>query len=487
LINTIAISQDCRFLVSGSSDQLVKVFDLQTGQQVQSYASPNKKPIVSIAITSDNKWIISAPDSGVIRMWKLTPTPPLPSKSDIPSLLTKGGFDVSASEIYYGNFFLNELSDLFHIVYHGFSHYASFNAVDDFLFDRNIPVELACDIAQRCSNLTVHPYQWNILHLVAIKGYHTFIKNMPEYSQFRVPFLLDTFNKTPLHYLIAHEKINSASINFMLNYICDYLEGLSKYQRYQGQEIIISLTPLFWFILNKADTKIQVRFFKICSRPPPIPYNAELPSFGRPITDSAYFHATLESIQDSLPSMLENGEEQIEFRANLVNLDYDVLSRDMEKAISRLSKQKNEEIFKITLIIDLINHLWDQTKLFLQIKFLIFSAYIIGLSVYLTQEDRTLPYEIIILCCAGVFLFFEGLQVATVKLNYLKDPWNWIDMIFHPLTIAYIIARMLGNEDELARAWISTIIILFGYLRWILPEDLQTYQKFDTSNCDCGE
>jgi len=165
--------------------------------------------------------------------------------------------------------------------------------------------------------------------------------------------------------------------------------------------------------------------------------------------------------------MWENGEDQMDFRTNIINLDYNVLSNDMDKTVRCLSKQKNEEVFKTTLIIDLINHLWDQTHLFLQINFLLFSAYVIALSVYLSFEDRTLPYETVILACAGAFSFAEGLQIANLKQDYFKDPWNWIDIVFHPLTIAYVIARMLGTEDELVRAWISTIILLFGYLRWI--------------------
>ena len=52
-------------------------------------------------------------------------------------------------------------------------------------------------------------------------------------------------------------------------------------------------------------------------------------------------------------------------------------------------------------------------------------------------------------------------------MSYLEDLWNGLDLAHLLLSIAFLIARIADNDNELARAWISTFIIVLGYLRWI--------------------
>jgi len=78
-----------------------------------------------------------------------------------------------------------------------------------------------------------------------------------------------------------------------------------------------------------------------------------------------------------------------------------------------------------------------------------------------------LPYEIALLVTSVLFTLNEFWQVFQLKKNYLQDLWNWLDLSQLLLTIAFLITRLADNENELARAWISTIIIILGYIRWI--------------------
>jgi len=449
------ISDDCRYIVSGSRDNSVRIFDIQTRQQIQQFKNVHKDRIRSIALSSDNQYIISSSFDGSIKILRMSPVPlPSPQATVNQSFITSNDIELGASEIYY--------------VYNGFTKYSNFNAVDDFLFNPSIPIKTINGSLERCQRLTVLPYAWNILHIAAIRSQHNFIKNMPEYAQFKVPFLLDAANKTPLHYLIAHNKLNSNSINVMLTYICDYLDDLPKHQHFQAQEILISLTPLFWLILAKTEIKIRERFLNICFISPPMPYNYDLPIFGKPAANIGYFHSSLDSIYSSINKIWTKGDDQIDFRTNIINLDYNVLSDDMTKTIKVLRRQGHEEVFKTTIITKLIDHLWHQSRFTLMARFVAFSTFMIALSVYLSLEDNYKVFDIIILIASGLFMFSEFLQVVNLKFDYVLDPWNWLDTLHFGLTIGFAVDRLVNEyRDNLTVAWIATAIILTGYLRWI--------------------
>jgi len=462
-IESVAITQDCRFIISASKDKSIKIFDVLTKQQVHHYQDVHQGRIKSIALTSDNKFIVSVSDDSSIRILPISPTLhssktavelSKPGDLTLQSLIASNGLQFTKNEMYY--------------IYNGSSKYFCFNAVDDFLFNSEMPPEVVGAIAIRAQQLTIIPFAWNILHLVAIKAHHIFIKNMPSYSQFKVPFLLDAFNKTPLHYLLAHENININSVNNVLTYICDYLEESAQQNSYQVQEIIISLTPLLWYILTETAIGVRRRFLNICFLTLPLPHGLELPAFGKPVSKAGLFITSLDVLQKPLENKLfTKGQKQIDFKANILNLDYNLMSQDMDKTIKSLQQQKAEEIFETRLVMKLIDHLWEKTKVFLRFVFVSFSLFIIALSVFLSIEDRCVPFEIVILCCAGFFLSIEVLQMINTKGKYFTDPWNWLDLTFYPLTIAFVIVRMLGNENELVRGWISAFIILSGYMRWI--------------------
>jgi len=45
--------------------------------------------------------------------------------------------------------------------------------------------------------------------------------------------------------------------------------------------------------------------------------------------------------------------------------------------------------------------------------------------------------------------------------------WNWLDLTPLLLTISFLVTRIAENDNELARAWMPTIIVILGRLRWI--------------------
>jgi len=338
--------------------------------------------------------------------------------------------------------------------------------VDDFLFDK--PAEYSVSRAIKQPKLFVLPFRWTILHIVSIHANHEFIAKMPDYTQFQMPFLLDTFDRTPFHYLVSHKNVNSITVNIIFGYLCDYLEDCHLKNPFEFQKIVDSLTPLLPFIFQKIEIKSRQRFLLMIYTKSTVPYSNPVPIFGTILSESAFFCDSPVLTQETRQKIWDDqGTAQVEFRSNFLYLDYDILSQDMNDLIGCLKMQKGEEMFKMPVVMRLIDHLWGQAEKPLIIFFALYSMFTIGLSVYLTLKDRCLPYEITLLAISVLFTANEFWQILNLKTSYLEDLWNWLDLAHLLLTVAFLIARIADNDNELARAWISTLIIVLGYLRWI--------------------
>ncbi len=68
-MNSITISSDNKFIVSGSEDKTIRVWDRESGTQIQELKGHNFS-VNSVAISSDNKFIVSGSDDKTIRVWE---------------------------------------------------------------------------------------------------------------------------------------------------------------------------------------------------------------------------------------------------------------------------------------------------------------------------------------------------------------------------------------------------------------------------------
>lgn len=69
-VTTIAISKDCKRLVSGSEDKTIKIWNLQTGHLVKTLEGHIGK-INCLAISPDNHIIASASNDKTVKIWDL--------------------------------------------------------------------------------------------------------------------------------------------------------------------------------------------------------------------------------------------------------------------------------------------------------------------------------------------------------------------------------------------------------------------------------
>ncbi|AZL53363.1 hypothetical protein EI285_01765 [Aliarcobacter skirrowii] len=67
-VNSIAISSDNRYIVSGSSDKTVKLWEINSGKLLKTFTG-HKNIVNSIAISSDNRYIVSGSADDTVRLW----------------------------------------------------------------------------------------------------------------------------------------------------------------------------------------------------------------------------------------------------------------------------------------------------------------------------------------------------------------------------------------------------------------------------------
>ena len=69
-VKSVAVTRDSKFIVSGSFDTTIRIWDLQNKMQTHILTGHTDR-VRAVAITSDNKYIVSASKDNSVRIWKL--------------------------------------------------------------------------------------------------------------------------------------------------------------------------------------------------------------------------------------------------------------------------------------------------------------------------------------------------------------------------------------------------------------------------------
>ena len=68
-IQALALTPDARYVLSGSVDMFIKIWDWRTGKKVEQIVSGHTKAISDLAITPDGRHVVSSSVDGTLKIW----------------------------------------------------------------------------------------------------------------------------------------------------------------------------------------------------------------------------------------------------------------------------------------------------------------------------------------------------------------------------------------------------------------------------------
>ena len=312
-------------------------------------------------------------------------------------------------------------------------------------------------------DLMIYPFQWSLLHLMACFEQHKIISKM-DLKLSSAYFLPDVYGNTPLHYIFSHRGVDHTSARLIFRAMIEFLRTCSSVDYFV---IMKSLTTILPNLIKISSLELQSAFFEIAFKTCVSHNQAPLPHFGE-ITHNNCFRSSGTFVStEVLKAVYNKGQDAVEFKVNPFLMDYNITSNDMLNISLTLSEVQNQEMFEHPVIVNLIDHLWKETYRASLLIFLLFSCFMTLISVYIGLQQKIIGLEVINLILATLYLIGEFQQMRLNWRKYRHNLWNWADVLFSSLTIAFFLARLAGTEYTLAMQWIATLVIMIGYLRWV--------------------
>ena len=309
----------------------------------------------------------------------------------------------------------------------------------------------------------IYPFQWSLLHLMACFEQHKIISKM-DLKLSSAYFLPDVYGNTPLHYIFSHRGVDHTSARLIFRAMIEFLRTCNSVDYFV---IMKSLTAILPNLIKISSLELQSAFFEIAFKTCVSHNQAPLPHFGE-ITHNNCFRSSGTFVStEVLAGVYNKGQDAVEFKVNPFLMDYNITSNDMLNISLTLSEVQDQDIFEHPVIVNLIDHLWKETYRASLLIFLLFSCFMTLISVYIGLQQKLLGMEVINLILAILYLIGEFQQMRLNWRKYQHNLWNWTDVLFSGLTIAFFVARLVGTEYTLVMQWIATLVIMIGYLRWV--------------------
>jgi hypothetical protein len=308
------------------------------------------------------------------------------------------------------------------------------------------------------------PHNWTLLHILAL--YEPIrLRYIPSFKTFKVPFLLDLYQKTPLHYLLIQRITDTVIMENLFTYIVDYLDA-DQQNLIETEAILTSLSNLLPFILHYFKTDLVVRYLNLANIAPRVPHGEQFPRIG--VSKNKVITSEGNVLKDPKKIAKFDGKDLLEIRSVILAIDHRLGSNDSMNLLHILKNSSSEEIFETKAITKFIDHMWKLHRRWQAVIAFLYTVMVILLSIYIGRgEQGNLGLEISVNAISGVLLLLEIIQWIKLKKYYARNLFNLLDISI----TAYIMAVMIhlyGNNDTLeVRGWLFSACIFFSYARWL--------------------
>jgi len=421
----ISVSKDAKFMLAGDDQFTFAVYNLETKQYMYSFVT-RARSAKYVAITSDSSWFVYTADNSIEAM-----------QNPFTHLTVVSAFDFSPLSI----FRFTPLSSYF-LNYH---------------------TEYRKNLIVNYPDLRIFPHAWSWFHITTIFSPSKELINTC--LDAHIPFEIDNFGKTPLHYLLKNNRMDSIS----LNNIVDKLPSiLSAHPR--PLELLDSLSDIVYKLIQLHSPKVT-KFLKMCVMLPRVKDARSLEIFGElpPWQEITYYLANSRTLSDDIVKNLgiKQGRKKILVRILPFHWNYSSTSDDMHHIIKTLSRVEEQDIFETKAASVVIDYLWTRARYFHYTFAVLFSIYCTLISLYTVMREKSTALGIVIFAFSILFLLYEVFQAASSGLrDYLTRFWNYMDMFGVLIVPPSVIAVWAGAPQE-TQSWLFSFCLLYAYIRWV--------------------
>lgn len=293
---------------------------------------------------------------------------------------------------------------------------------------------------------TISEYCYTGLHIAAFKGISTILEDLLQKQT--IPLRVDTFGHSPLFYSIERQQHRCADI------LIKYLIKLSSNP---DQTLFLmsihSIRNDLALIIKGSSVHLQ-SFFDVCLYTP-----LDSMHFGSPLSDFPMVLLKTSSVALDSDFISDNKTNRmpLKFLRSYFPFSGNSCTDSNIKLLNSIIQCENEDIFRSEFIQYFILQKWNSSFLLIYaITGLLWVNLILVIIVFQLPEMYWTDFCSVLALFNSALFFIELAQIKSLKWDYVKDIWNWIDMSGIYITYVFIVSVLYEGIE------------VYSILKWLV-------------------
>lgn len=457
-VYTMDLSASNTLLVTGSTDKTIRIWDLNI-YHCEGVLKSHTAMVNTVLITHDELYIVSGSDDCTIKFWSMK------DKIELCS--------ITMTNIIQHITFIEGHKKLLA------TSAGSIMILDNPLAYKNKPTVIPADYSlfflhyikslemgicthyvEEMNKYTVMPYHTNILHIYSYESYCDFIKLAMKAG---VPFIRTSTGETPLT-IGLKTRGNVECIDTIIKQLATFTQFtqpnvLAMIEEHLSQINIMS-SPSLHLLYSEGFQEFKsedvVKYGAIMSVSP-------ISQLSSRKTLNPYKFIVPHTEQNQRP---RKSESIFLFRTSNFRVPLNIGAKDSIEFMYSLSLCENSEVFKTLFIKAVLEYKWARVKKMLIGQALIFMSQLILLCYY-AIHNRDFNILIIIASINTFFFIYELFQMSYGLIDYIQDLWNVIDLLRILMVYIYGVFTLLDWNLPFTETIQLLIMVLLVWFRFI--------------------
>ena len=196
----------------------------------------------------------------------------------------------------------------------------------------------------------------------------------------------------------------------------------------------VSLTKFYSLIFREVNSEKLPSFIR---------YNTRLPIYGHSYNMVPPYHIFFDE------KYIKDNGEAVVFTRSVIKLNLELGSRESIDLLRSIRDCQNLEIFGTSFVMVYMRDKWERVKWFSWIQFVIYFSYLIFICVYMLHFYDNKLFLMLPLSINILLMVYEIYKALVSKIEYLLDPWNYVDLARALLFFIYAFRHIVtGSAPE---------------------------------------